>query len=97
MKKVLVSVFAALSVLAVSALCFAAWSPVVPPVQTQEPAPVVQGSRPVTLEQSAVLVLVQEKKELRKARLVAKKAKSWTCGDFEPTALGTMVRKCDWR
>lgn len=51
----------------------------------------------MTLEQSAVLVLVQGKKVAKKARPVAKKAKNWPCGDFEPTALGTMVRKCDWR
>jgi hypothetical protein len=101
MKKVLVSVFAALSVLAVSALCYAAWSPVVPPVQAVEgpaaPA-VLTESPPVVLETSAVLVLADRAKEAPLARPVARRAKTkYECGGWEPSQAGGAYKRCDWR
>jgi len=101
MKKVLVSVlFAALTV-GVSGLCYAAWSPVVPPVQAVEApvaVPALTESPPVALETSAVLVLAGRAKEAPKARPVAARAKTkYECGGWEPSQAGGAYKRCDWR
>lgn len=99
MKKALVTVGFAVATVMVSALCFAAWRPVVPVPQEAVPAPVVQEDRPFVLETSAVLVLTPQAKEAPKARPVARKAKRVDCSnakhrDVEQTALGTSVVYC---
>lgn len=45
-------------------------------------------------ETSAVLVLAKPAKPARK---VARKAKAWTCGDWEASAVGGAYKRCEWR
>jgi len=74
---------------------------VIPPVENPPPEPTLKTT--TVLEVGTIEIVAPKPKYVKVAKMGPKPTepsmpeKEWTCGDWEETAYGTHVQRCEWR